>query len=162
MRRCATFVIVAVASVALVGCASYSITPFSDPATVKDGYMVYQPEPYLLGAPTVDKEGKVTGYGYQLVWLPNYHRGYSITTKNILAKADFTFTFTNGWQLASVAAKTENTAVMEKTIDALKEMLPKLAAMSAQEAPKLFRIVFSSKTGQVLGLKEVPTKDFTE
>jgi len=34
-----------------------------------------------------------------------------VTTHNILAKADFTFNFENGWKLTSIADKRDNSTV---------------------------------------------------
>src|ERR1039457_118125 len=108
------------------GCAYYKIQPIPA-ASLKDwgktngpreGYIFYQPELYSSATVLEDPAPKtgsrtpanktVTGVP---LYLPNYQRPFRVTTRNFLAKSDFTFNFENGWKLTQISDRADNTAV---------------------------------------------------
>ena len=100
------------------GCAWYKIQPVSADSLngwgktncLPEGYIFYQPELYFSATIVTESTNKQT-VTVSPVWLPNYQKPYRVTTHNILAKADFTFNFENGWKLTSIADKGDNSTV---------------------------------------------------
>lgn len=119
MRR--TFV-AGFAVLLLAGCAGYSIQENGGGV----GYDVFQPEPYLKGEPVaVDAGGeKILVYKFTIEWLPNYSKRYRVRSWSGLGKADFQFTFTDGWQLTGIHDQGDNTKVIEQLTDLAKHILP--------------------------------------
>jgi hypothetical protein len=126
------------------GCAGYSI--------VKDGqgvgYDVYRPEPYLL-----IKNGD-RGPEASILWLPNFHERYRISTWNFLGKADFEFDLTDGWRLTKISDKSDNTTIASRLLDIV-EKATKSGTMALAGNVELFRLVYN-KDGEFIGLMHVP------
>src|SRR5467141_693317 len=125
--------ILSVFSLALAGCASYSIQPIcseeGDPwkeKAPKEGFVFCQSELYFLvtpsgsssktnsgtstvqATPTSDKTSSEAAFSVTPIYLPNPEKSYRVTTFNFLAKSDFAFNFKDGWQLTSIADKADN------------------------------------------------------
>lgn len=123
----------------LCSCAGYNISPVpSSQASSKDwgssgnhsnGYLIFQPELYFKAVitPAVkDANGKETSpqtVTLSPFYLPNYNKPYRVKTYNFLAKADFTFAFTDGWQLTSIADKSDNSTVANTLANQLSAIL---------------------------------------
>ena len=103
------------------GCAWYKIQPISAASVsswgktncLPQGYIFYQPELYFSATIVTESTGSTSKQNVTVtpLWLPNYQKPYRVTTHNILAKADFTFNFENGWKLTSIADKGDNSTV---------------------------------------------------
>ena len=103
------------------GCAWYNIQPISADSLngwgktncLPEGYIFYQPELYFSATIVTESTGSTNKQNVTVtpIWLPNYQKPYRVTTHNILAKADFTFNFENGWKLNSIADKGDNSTV---------------------------------------------------
>jgi len=104
------------------GCAGYKVEENGTGC----GYDVYAPEPYLLGTPSVNTTTTPPTllHTFSIVWLPNYSKRYRVSSWAGLGKADFTFKFTDGWQLVSVEDKSSNTNIMEALTGLAKQLLP--------------------------------------
>jgi hypothetical protein len=137
------------AALLATGCAGYKISPIDpaslpgglvgNPATawgkgyVKDGYIVYAPELYFLLTYSVGSGGAVTASVTPQL-LPNTSRPYRITTWNFLAKADFEFTFTDGWKLTALSDKGDNTGVATALIGQVSTLAKAFSPMLAGES----------------------------
>jgi hypothetical protein len=103
------------------GCAWYDIQPVPADSLNHwgktngrtEGYIFYQPELYFSATLVTESTGRTNKQNITVtpVWLPNYQKPYRVTTHNFLAKADFAFTFDNGWKLTQIADKGDNSAV---------------------------------------------------
>jgi hypothetical protein len=90
------------------------------------------------------------------MWLPNYQKPYQVTTHNILAKADFTFGFENGWKLNSIADKGDNSTVANTLAGQLTTAIRTMAIpreANPQETTKtrviLYRPVYNPTNGYI-------------
>ena len=162
---------------ALTGCAGYSVRPH--PGENAEGLRFYRPEPYLLVTlkATENTTAKTTTLEptVAVVWLPNYDEEYVITTWSFLSKAEFAFTLTDGWRLASISAKSDTTDALAKFLELVgkgteagafyaKPVPPKVKNFAGQpqemkDVVKLFRIRFVD--GGVR-LEEVPMRTGTD
>jgi hypothetical protein len=142
----------------LNGCASYRVT-----RDLKgDGYVVYRPEPYLLVSYSKTGEKEMTTTA-TVVWLPNYHEGYRVESRSgWFGKADFKFTFVDGWMLTGVEDRGDNSEFAGKLLDVIKSTVPGqakpgVAVMRAPGLPpvELWRFVFDEQTGEFTGLQQV-------
>jgi hypothetical protein len=104
----------------LAGCAGYSITENG----TGTGYDVYQPEPYLLRQPITASSGTITGYQFNLIWLPNYSKRYRVRSWAGMGAADFQFTFTDGWKLTGLQDKSNNTEVLKQLVGLAEHLIP--------------------------------------
>jgi|GEM_PF-2455671 len=106
------------------GCAGYKIQENGSGC----GYDVYAPEPYLLATPSVvpaaGNQPATVIYTFAIQWLPNYSKRYRISSWAGLGKADFTFKFTDGWQLVSIDDKSDNTKIVDALAGLAKQLLP--------------------------------------
>jgi hypothetical protein len=169
----------------LIGCAGYSIKKDG----TGDGYDVFRPEPYLLviypsstgtaPAPINQKPGPQPANPpaggaaapasdaptptASIIWLPNYGERYRIDTHNFLAKADFTFTITNGWMLSEISDKSDNSAAVTGLLDIVKAAAGVTSAAAkgggkgggpGEETFSLYRIVFDA-SGHAVGLQHL-------
>jgi hypothetical protein len=135
----ATLCCVSLAAWLTGGCAWYDIRPVSADSLngwgknngLAEGYVFYQPELYFSAAIVTESLGPTNRQNITVtpVWLPNYQKPYRLTTHNILAKADFTFTFENGWKLISITDKGDNATVANTLAGQLTTVL-KTAAFS--------------------------------
>jgi hypothetical protein len=99
------------------------------------------------------------------LWLPNYQKPYTVTTHNILAKADFTFNFENGWKLTSIADKGDNSTVANALAGQLTAMVKTAMEVKADQAqpqppsPKtrvlLYRPTYNPTNGYINGFESV-------
>jgi hypothetical protein len=136
---------------AFAGCASYTIQPVppatpgsSGGNTSREGYVFYEPELYFLVAAAPVPASKPDAAPVMMVtplYLPNPSKPYRVTTHNFLAKADFTFSFKDGWELTSIEDKSDNSAVTAALAGQMKTFLdaafPKLNP-SEQPPPRTF------------------------
>jgi len=146
------------------GCAYYKIQPVP-PASLADwgkpngppeGYIFYQPELYFsvtvltgstnAGGSTAAEKQTVT---VTPLYLPNYQKPFRLTTRNFLAKSDFTFNFENGWKLAQISDQADNAAVANTLAGQLQTILAaaegtalKLTATNASAAPQIRVLLF--------------------
>jgi hypothetical protein len=93
-------------------------------------------------------------------------RSFRVTTRNFLAKSDFTFNFENGWKLTQAPDRADNTAVANTLAGQLQTILAaaegagpfKLPATNTVHAPQLrvilFRPIFD-KQGYIESFQEV-------
>lgn len=158
----------------LSGCAGYSVQKDGQGT----GYDVYAPDPYLLRSPITNNAGEISGFKFEVVWLPNYQRRYRVHSWTGLGKADFTFNYDKGWMLTQTVDKSDNTKVLDSLVDLTKHLIPanpfaistdgagtravvKLAGEPdgglkiASLAPVLYRIEFDEVAGCCVGLKPV-------
>lgn len=132
----------------LAGCARYTIERTVIPdqnwgACHHDnkGYVFYQPELYFSVTAEPAKETKPgepnpVQYTVKPVYLPNYAKPYKLTTCNFLAKSDFTFNFTDGWQLTSISDKSDNSTLASAIAGQLSTILTAAAALTKGEPQK--------------------------
>jgi hypothetical protein len=167
------------------GCAYYKIQPVPA-ASLKDwgktngpqeGYIFYQPELYFSATilPDSTNAGGGTAQAKQTVtvtplYLPNYQKPFRVTTRNFLAKSDFTFNFENGWKLTQISDKADNSTVANTMAGQLQTILSaaegtgpfKAQSTGASNAPQLrvilFRPVFD-QNGYIESFKEVGTPE---
>lgn len=153
-------VVILGASVIGFGCAGYSI----EENGAGPGYDVYAPEPYLLRQPAFGG-GAVTGFRFELVWLPNASKRYRVNSWSGLGRADFAFSFEDGWKLVSIEDRGDNTAALGQLVELAKHAIPAASARDlASEpgaegpdvaaVPVLYRIEFED--GRVAALRQVP------
>jgi len=142
----------AIGALAIVGCASYTIQPVPPTSTAswggnanQAGYVFYQPELYFLvtiaPAPAAAKADWPPVLNATPIYLPNPNKPYRVTTHNFMAKADFAFTFKDGWQLTSIDDKSDNSGVTAAVVGQMKSLVD--AAMlklgpADQPLPKTF------------------------
>ena len=125
MRR---LVIFSALAALLAGCAGYTIQQVPPELSGgPPGYDVYTPEPYLQGVPSVVDAGsskKALVMTYNVVWLPNYAKRYRVRSWSGLGKANFVFTFTDGWKLTALTDQGDNSNVLAAIVDLTKHLLP--------------------------------------
>ena len=150
------------------GCAWYDIQPvpadslngWGKTNCLPEGYIFYQPELYFSATVVTESADKQT-VTVTPIWLPNYQKPYRVTTHNILAKADFTFNFENGWKLTSIADKGDNSTVANTLAGQLATALKTagLAAPSPGLTPKtriiLYRPTVDPTNGYFNGFEQV-------
>ena len=145
----------------LTSCAGYCI---SDIETGQKGYIVYEPEPYILRTPDVNDKGRLEGWNFETVYFPNRKRGYRVTTWAGFGKADFTFEFENGWMLKGIQDKSDNTAVLSAISDLIPKPTDLLGAGVEGDVtpamkpdwfkPQLYRFEYD-ECGRIAGVSEV-------
>lgn len=152
MRWMLTRSSLALCALLLGSCAGYCI---EDEARGTQGYVVYEPWPYVVQTATAYKNGSLGGYRFEVVYLPNRARPYRITSWSGFGKADFEFDFENGWMLRGVHDRGDNTGLVE----ALAGLLPEAPALEVAPdgglpPPVLYRVEFDAG-GHVSGLAPV-------
>lgn len=147
------------------GCAGYSIQKNG----TGSGYDVYTPEPYLLRKPITSMSGggEITGFNFEVVWLPNYSKRYRVRSWTGFGKSEFTFEFAEGWKLTKIVDKADNSEVLDKLVDLTKGVLAnvtqsapepkpgKLDLAASSSIPVLYKIEFDDCTGQPTGLRQI-------
>jgi hypothetical protein len=143
----------------LAGCAGYSITP----DTRGNGYVVYRPEPYLLVSYSTsgDSKNPTVTTTASIVYLPNFRYPYRVESHSNLGKADFKFTFDDGWRLTGVEDRGDNSDLAGKVLDIIKSSVPgpkSLASLMQGPQPSfdLYGFEFDEKTGAAVRLKKLP------
>jgi hypothetical protein len=152
MKRILCFV--ALAALFTGGCAWYKIQPISADSLngwgktngLPAGYIFYQPELYFLATIVTESTGSTNKQNVTVtpIWLPNYQKPYRVTTHNILAKADFTFNFENGWKLTSIADKGDNSTMADTLAGQLTTALKAVGAeklAGTQQQPSKTRVI---------------------
>jgi hypothetical protein len=142
------------------GCAWYNITPIQKADAAKwgdkdsqDGYVIYQPELYFaatVSSTTATNADKLTtnqAVTVSPIYLPNPSKAYRVTTHNFLAKADFEFTFQNGWQMTQVADKSDNSTVATALAGQMQTILAAAGAAAKGFTPSTRVILFKPKYG---------------
>ncbi|MFZ0829165.1 MAG: hypothetical protein WAO02_17265 [Verrucomicrobiia bacterium] len=119
------------------GCAYYKIQPVAA-ASLEDwdktsqppeGYIFYQPELYFsvtfLADGTTPAGGAPAKPAVMVtpLYLPNYQKPFRVTTRNFLAKADFTFNFENGWKLTQISDRGDNSTMASTLAEQLQTIL---------------------------------------
>ena len=153
------------------GCAWYTIQPIPADALngwgktkcLPEGYIFYQPELYFSATIVTESAGSTNKQNITVtpIWLPNYQKPYRVTTHNILAKADFTFTFENGWKLTQIADKGDNSTVANSLAGQLTTVLKaaglsvKLTGPTPETRVILYRPTVNPTTGYFDGFEEV-------
>ena len=153
------------------GCAWYDIRPVPAASLngwgknngLAEGYVFYQPELYFSVTIVTESLGPTNRQNITVtpVWLPNYQKPYRLTTHNFLAKADFSFTFDNGWKLTQIADKADNSTVANAMAGQLATVLKaagvaiKLTAPVPQTRVILYRPTFNPTNGYFDGFEEV-------
>jgi hypothetical protein len=150
---------VSLAALLTSGCAWYKIQPISADSLngwgktncLAEGYIFYQPELYFLATIVTEFTDPASKQNIMVtpIWLPNYQKPYRVTTHNILAKADFTFNFENGWKLTSIADKGDNSTVANTLASQLTTALKTTGALqmnqTQQQPPKTRVILYRPK-----------------
>jgi hypothetical protein len=162
------------------GCAYYKIQPvppeslnhWGKASGPSEGYIFYQPELYFsatLQSDSTNASGSAPAKSAVTVtplFLPNYQKPFRVTTRNFLAKSDFTFNFENGWKLTQISDKADNSTVANTLAGQLQTILSaaegagpfKLMATNAAGAPQLrvilFRPIFD-ENGYIKSFQEV-------
>ncbi len=153
------------------GCAWYDIQPvpaaslngWGKSRGLPEGYVFYQPELYFSATIVTESLGPTNRQNITVtpVWLPNYQKPYRLTTHNFLAKADFSFTFDNGWKLTQIADKGDNSTVADAVAGQLATVLKaagggvKLTGPIPQTRVILYRPTFNPTNGYFDGFEEV-------
>jgi len=129
---------VSLAALLAGGCAEYKIQPvppvsaadWGKSSRLTDGYIFYQPELYFSATIPAGTTNTATGAAAEKqaitvtpLYLPNYQKPYRVTTRNFLAKADFTFSFENGWKLTQISDKADNSTVANTLAGQLQTIL---------------------------------------
>jgi hypothetical protein len=165
IRRWLGLVCALVLSAWLVGCATVRVTPITSDDRTTPGARYYEAEPYLLITKDVPKDDAskagVATHTIQLVWLPNYNRGYAVKTTPGLGTAHGSVKLANGWQLTEFGAIVDTK--IPETIAAMADLV-KAAGVSAltKGAPKtvpleagLYRLKFDKDKGFFEGWERV-------
>ena len=153
------------------GCAWYDIQPVSADSLngwsktkgLPEGYIFYQPELYFSATIVTETTGPASKQNITVtpIWLPNYQKPYRLTTHNFLAKADFTFSFENGWKLTQIADKGDNSTVANTLAGQLTTVLKaagvsmKLTGQTPQTRVILYRPTVNPTNGYFNGFEEV-------
>jgi len=176
MKR--TLCFVSLAALLTGGCAWYKIQPISADSLngwgktncLSEGYIFYQPELYFSATIVTESTGSTSKQNVTVtpIWLPNYQKPYRVTTHNILAKADFTFSFENGWKLTSIADKGDSSTVANTLAGQLTTVLKAAEGLrvpnplaSAKTRVILYRPVYNPTNGYISKFEpvEVPIGD---
>lgn len=103
LARSAAAAVLAGIFTAQTGCASIQIKPVSYQDGNTQGLRFYQPQPYLLISLDQTK-----GCAAQVIYLPDFSRGYAVTTSAGLGSVSFKPTLQNGWMLAGFDSKVQS------------------------------------------------------
>lgn len=142
-----------------VGCAGYSIKPQWD-KNLSSGYQVYAPHPHLLVNTTI--ANNMVTQTASIIYLPDYSKPYKVRTWNFLGKADFSFTFDQGWNLTAISDKSDNTAATKefantaiKLLGLTTQAVSPTADGTAVYTAKIYRLVFDETNGHLIRLAPV-------
>ena len=147
--------LLAALALSLTGCASYHIQPVRasaltpwDEKTISPGYVFYESELYFLVAAATSKTSAAspslqalpgTACSVTPLYLPNPNRPYRLTTFNVFAKSDFAFNFKDGWQLVSIADKSDNTGLTAALVGQIKATLGAATGIAPEQTlPQTF------------------------
>jgi hypothetical protein len=166
IRRWLVLVCAVVLIAWLAGCASVTVTPITSDDSKTPGVRYYESEPYLLITKDVPKDNAskagVSTHTIQLVWLPNYNRGYAVKTTAGLGTAHGSVKLADGWQLTEFGAIVDTK--IPETISAVTDLVKALgvSALTKGAPPKtlvlepgLYRLKFNKDKGYFEGLERV-------
>lgn len=143
------------------GCAGYKIEEVGAEDDAP-GYRFYEPDPYIKVETLTTVEGGATTVERKagIVWLPNRKKRYRVDTWNFLAKADFEFSFEDGWKLTAISDKGDTSEVAAGLLDAVASVAGAGVFRGSGDPGgefkvELYRVVFDIETGYVEGLRRV-------
>ena len=141
-------------SVLACGCSWTRVRPlqsFDDKESA--GVRFYSMRPYLL----------VTDDGTEIVYLPDYTRGYRVTWGSLLCKVKQEVELENGVALKSSGSEIDCTSFLGALGEIFKgagaEAVKGAVAAGARTQGKfkaLYELTFDEKTGKLVGMREVP------
>jgi hypothetical protein len=84
------------------------------------------------------------------LYLPNYQKPFRLTTRNFLARSDFTFNFENGWKLTQISDQVDNATLANTLAGQLQTILAgaegtaalKASVTNISPAPQLRALLF--------------------
>jgi hypothetical protein len=166
IRRWFVFACVLVLSAWLAGCASVTVRPVTSDDRETPGVRYYESEPYLLVTKDVPKDNAskagASTHTIQLVWLPNYNKGYAVKTTPGLGTAHGSVKLANGWQLTEFGAIVDTK--IPETISAVTDLVKALGVSALTKGapretivlePGLYRLNFNKDKGYFEGLERV-------
>lgn len=142
-------------------CAGYDIVPVAPSAVAEwaktggpgDGYVIYEPEPYLQVVLTPAEGGKLAATA-SIVYLPNRQRPYRVDTYAFLATADIKLAYRDGWMLTNADSNVDTTGVAKAVLEAVGEIKPLAVAGGTVGTVQLYRFDFGDD-GRVRALVRV-------
>lgn len=141
------------AAVFVCGCARVSVKPLTKENA--PGVRFYEGAPHLFVSKQT-KDGKEE-YTSQVVYLPNFKRGFTIQTHPGLGSVESGIKLANGWQLSELGVKSDSK--IPETIEAVTGLISALSPAKAAAGsnasalePGLYRIEFDASTGATTGL----------
>jgi hypothetical protein len=163
------------------GCAYYKIQPVPL-ASLKDwgktngsaeGYIFYESELYFSATILTDTTKAGGGASAKQtvtvipLYLPNYQKPFRLTTRNFLARSDFTFNFENGWKLTQISDRADNSTMANTLAGQLQTILTAAESagsfkLPATNAPQLHVILFRpvfDRNGYIESFKEIGTPE---
>jgi hypothetical protein len=145
--------VIALGAVLCAGCSWTRVRPiqsYEDRRTT--GFRFYATKPYLL----------VTNEAVQVVYLPDYTRGYAVRWGSILSKARLSIQLQDGVTLKESQSTVDATSIFGALRDMFKEAGTEALARAAAAPPRasgkfegLYEIVYDEKTGVLKGLRKV-------
>jgi hypothetical protein len=145
--------VLALGAVLCAGCSWTRVRPlrnYEDRRTT--GYRFYATKPYLL----------VTNEAVQVVYLPDYTRGYAVRWGSLLSKARLAIQLQNGVTLKESQSTVDATSIFGAMRDIFKDAGTEALARAAAAPPRasgkfeaLYEIVYDEKTGALKGLRKV-------
>jgi hypothetical protein len=148
-------------TVSIVGCAGVIVAPVKNDDVKTEGVRYYQSEPYLL----VTKDSVKATYSIQLIFLPNYNKGYAVRVKSGLGSANGSVKLGNGWQLTEFGGISDTK--IPETITALTSLVKEIGTIASSRAltpptdekygllPGLYRLKFNPEKGYFEGWEPV-------
>ena len=141
------------------GCAGTTAVPVSRTDTRTQGIRYYEVKP-LLVLRTSDK-GVAS---WDVIFVPNYNRGYALQFAAFLAKNDVEAEFSDGGALKKIGSKLDSTAAIDliklaaqvATGSPLKSMSPSPGRSAGPQPPAIYEFVFDDE-GNLTGLRPLPT-----
>ncbi len=121
----------------LSSCAGYKVLPAETDAikaSAQEGLRFYRPQPYLIISASAEAPATASGKApagqaevgltYQIVYLPDYTKGYVLQRKGGLGTVDASAKLTSGWMLTELGVKTDSQ--LPQTIEAISKLIPTL------------------------------------
>jgi hypothetical protein len=137
MKHLSFLVTLLVCASFLSGCAGYKVLPAETDATkaaAQEGLRFYRPQPYLIVSASADDTAPAGGKApanpveaaltYQIIYLPDYTKGYVLQRKGGLGTVDASAKLTSGWMLTELGIKTDSQ--LPQTIEAISKLIPTL------------------------------------
>ena len=143
--------------VALAGCAGYKVLPVDSKNDAQEGLRFYRPQPYLVVREdtTGKKAGTERRLAYEVIYLPDYSKGYVMQRRGGLGTVEASVKLTNGWMLAELGMKTDSQ--VPQTIEAIAKIIPAVLGVPLAKnqtadtlTPGLYQIRLDSLDGVYL------------